>query len=201
MAYDTTRSRVVLFGGFGSANPGGQDTNDTWEFDGLTWTQIVPQHLPAAREQHAMAYDSTRQQVVMFSGYGQPDGATWEYSGGPAHPAFLTGETALTNGIYYLQFPGGKQFGYFSYLGTGGSTIFHFDLGYEYIIPGASNAAYLYDFKSGHVWYTTPASFPYLYDFTLRAYLYYFPDAGSAGHYTADPRYFVNLSTQQIFTM
>jgi len=39
MAYDLTRNRVVLFGGF---RPG-QDFADTWEWNGTSWGQITPQ--------------------------------------------------------------------------------------------------------------------------------------------------------------
>jgi hypothetical protein len=39
LAYDATRNRVVLFGGFRS----GQDFSDTWEWNGTAWSQITPQ--------------------------------------------------------------------------------------------------------------------------------------------------------------
>jgi hypothetical protein len=42
--------------------------------------------------------------------------------------------------------------------------------------------------------------FPYLYDFTLQAVLYYFANNTEAGRYTTDPRYFYNTSTKQIIT-
>ena len=37
--------------------------------------------------------------------------------------------------------------------------------------------------------------------FTLNTFIHYFPDTKNAGHYTTSPRYFVNLTTQKIFTM
>jgi len=115
------------------------------------------------------------------------------------HPAFFAGEDGLGSGIYYLQFPDGSLFGYYGYLANG--FIFHLDMGYEYVEPaGTDPAVYLWDLSSGHWFYTSPSLFPYLYDFTLSAWLYYFP-ATSPGHYTTDPRYFVNLTTSQIFTM
>jgi hypothetical protein len=39
VAYDASRNRVVLFGGFRS----GQDFSDTWEWNGTSWSQITPQ--------------------------------------------------------------------------------------------------------------------------------------------------------------
>jgi hypothetical protein len=43
--------------------------------------------------------------------------------------------------------------------------------------------------------------FPYLYDFTLNTFIYYFPDTKNAGHYTTNSRYFSNLTTGMAFTM
>jgi hypothetical protein len=60
---------------------------------------------------------------------------------------------------------------------------------------------YLYDFTASHWWYTSPTLFPYLYDFTLNTWIYYFPDTKNPGHYTTNPRYFVNLTTNNIVTM
>jgi hypothetical protein len=117
-----------------------------------------------------------------------------------ALPGF-TGAVNGGNGTLFLQFPGANTFGYFVYLTD--NWLFHADLGYEYFIAAndGSNGFYMYDLKSGHVWYSNPATFPYLYDFTLRAWLYYFPNQNQAGHYTTNPRYFANLSNNTIITM
>jgi hypothetical protein len=52
--------------------------------------------------------------------------------------------------------------------------------------------------RLGHWWYSSANLFPYLYDFTLSTFIYYFPDPG---HYTNNPRYFSNLTTGKVFTM
>ena len=119
-----------------------------------------------------------------------------------SHPAFFDGEVSVGNAVNYLAFPNGNYFGYYSYL-SDASYIYHFDLGYEYLFDAndGHGGIYLYDFTSNHFFYTSPTfPFPYLYDFTLDAVLYYFPDTTSAGHYTTNPRYFVNLATGVIFT-
>jgi sugar lactone lactonase YvrE len=127
-------------------------------------------------------------------------GAAVTVNQGTTHPAFLAGEVTLSNGVYYLQFPDGNLFGYYTYAGNG--WVYHFDMGYEYVVPASSgNGVSLFDLSSGHWWYTSGSAFPYVYDFTLKAWLYYFPDTKNAGHYTANPRYFANLTTNQIFTM
>ncbi len=80
--------------------------------------------------------------------------------------------------------------------------MYHADLGYEFVTQGSvPGSVYFYDFASGHWWYTTSALFPYLYDFSLNTWIYYFPNTQSPGHYTANPRYFSDLTTGQILTM
>ncbi len=115
------------------------------------------------------------------------------------HPAFFAGEASLGSGVYYLQFQNGNLFGYYNYQAF--PWLYHYDLGFEYFIDGGDGAAYLYDFASGHWWYSTPNLFPYIYDFSLNTFIYYFPNTTSQGHYTASPRYFSNLTTGKIITM
>ena len=107
----------------------------------------------------------------------------------------------MGNGIYYLQFPNGTLFGYYGYLSSG--WIYHMDMGYEYVLPSgdSSNGVYFWDLSSSHWFYTNPGSFPYLYDFTLNAWLYYFPNTANPGHYTTNPRWFANMTTGKTFTM
>ena len=57
-------------------------------------------------------------------------------SGTTAPFPFFTGESALSNGVYYLSFPSGNYFGYYSFL-TDTHYIYHFDLGYEYVFDAA----------------------------------------------------------------
>lgn len=70
LAYDSARGQVLVFGGF-TANPPGAPvsmSNDTWIWDGSTWTQEFPSRSPSPRSAFAMAYDSSRQQIVLFGG-------------------------------------------------------------------------------------------------------------------------------------
>jgi hypothetical protein len=84
MAYDSARSRVVLFGG-------GQ-LSDTWEWNGSNWAERFPSDAPAGRSSHALAYDSARGRQVLFGGgSGGYLSDTWEYFApcdvlGPGHP-------------------------------------------------------------------------------------------------------------------
>ncbi len=120
--------------------------------------------------------------------------------------AFFNGQQALSPVFSYLQFANGSLFGYYAFLQGSASTasgwFYHPDLGYEYV-TGADPAGdlYFYDLASNHWWYSSGSLFPYLYDFNLNSWIYYFPDTSNPEHYTANPRYFSNFSTGKIFTM
>src|SRR5262249_40830426 len=68
LAYDSSRGRVVLFGGEWSS-PGTPSPllgtpryllADTWEWDGWSWNKCNPVHSPPPRGYHCMAYDAAR---------------------------------------------------------------------------------------------------------------------------------------------
>jgi len=79
MANDAARGEVVLFGG--------NTDNETWIWDGSSWTARSPVTSPPQRVNTAMAYDAARGQVVLFGGRGSDssflndtwawDGTTW----------------------------------------------------------------------------------------------------------------------------
>jgi uncharacterized repeat protein (TIGR02543 family) len=83
MAYDPGTGQLVLFGGYDQSN--GAELNDTWTWNGGTWTQLTPATSPPARDSASMAYDRGTGQLVLFGGYdgvtGHFDDAwTWEGS-------------------------------------------------------------------------------------------------------------------------
>jgi hypothetical protein len=116
-------------------------------------------------------------------------------------PEFFTGEVLLGSGVYYLQFPHGNVFGYYNFPSF--PILYHYDLGFESFVDALDGnaGAYLYDFASGHWWYTNSTLFPYLYDFTLNNWLYYLPATNNPGHYTTNPRSFADLTTGKIIAM
>jgi hypothetical protein len=81
MAFDPGRNRTVLFGGVTSVSPEGALSvlQDTWEFDGDTWTQQQDAG-PPGRGSHAMAYDLSSGRVVLFGGNPARDD-TWAWDG------------------------------------------------------------------------------------------------------------------------
>lgn len=82
MAYDVVRGRVVMFGG--RTNAGTIFTQDTWEWDGTSWTPFLPAHMPNNRMSHAMAFDPNLGKVVLFGGLqigGPYRNDTWAWDG------------------------------------------------------------------------------------------------------------------------
>jgi hypothetical protein len=88
IAYDADRKTVVTFGGLYEAS---RAMDQTWTWDGTTWTMRRPATIPPARFNHAMAYDASTHSVVLTGGAGSSatgsfpaltdtwtwDGVTW----------------------------------------------------------------------------------------------------------------------------
>ncbi|MCC6970914.1 MAG: hypothetical protein IT434_11915 [Phycisphaerales bacterium] len=83
-AYDTLRGVFVLFGGNNATS--NYAFNDTWEFDGLDWKQIVTPHSPPGRRSASMYFEPRIQKIVMLMGANGPNGTPglsdlWVYDG------------------------------------------------------------------------------------------------------------------------
>lgn len=48
--------------------------------------------------------------------------------------------------------------------------------------------------------YTSPDTFPYLFDFARNSWLYYYPDTTKPDRYTTSPRYFYDFGAGKIIT-
>jgi hypothetical protein len=87
MAYDAASGRLVLFGGVETIRGlgGGGELNDTWTWNGTSWTELHPASSPAARAYASMAYDAATSQLVLYGGE-DPNtrtffGDTWTWNG------------------------------------------------------------------------------------------------------------------------
>ena len=87
MVYDEARHQLLLFGGTGTEGSSpSADRNSTWTWDGTTWTRIATTG-PSPRFLSAIAYDATRQRVVLHGGQAGvfPNitllADTWEWDG------------------------------------------------------------------------------------------------------------------------
>src|SRR5262245_48823806 len=63
MCLDLQRQRIVLFGG---VSPTGSLLSDTWEFDGVSWTERTPTLSPWPATNCVLAYDPLRQRTVLY---------------------------------------------------------------------------------------------------------------------------------------
>ena len=113
---------------------------------------------------------------------------------------FFSGASDLGSENDYLAFGDGNPFGYYS--AAFAPFLYHYDAGFSYFIDAGTSTgdAYLYDFTSNAFWYTSPSLWPYIYDFGLNNWLYYFPNANDPTHYTTNPRYFYNFGSSSIIT-
>lgn len=82
LVYDTRRENVVLFGGCSGVSCN-DAYGDTWIFDGTTWIELNPGNGPPGRALHAMTYDASTHEVVLFGGRGASGlrGDTWRFDG------------------------------------------------------------------------------------------------------------------------
>jgi hypothetical protein len=98
IAYDEKYKQVILFGG-GSYN-------DTWVWDGQSWTQLFPASVPPIRSDASMAYDAASGQLILFGGVGSTGtalGDTWMWNGTnwlPLGPAVSPPARAQANLVY-----------------------------------------------------------------------------------------------------
>ena len=93
--------------------------------------------------------------------------------------------TSQGNGLY-----DSAWFGY--YLPATYPLVYEYNLGYEYVFP-TSGGVYFYDYKSSHFWYTQANYFPFIYDFSLGTFLYYYEGNGN-------PRYFQDYANGQVIS-
>lgn len=71
MTYDPLRQVVVLFGGATQCVSGGCGLyqNDTWLWNGATWTLASPAHRPMPTHLGSMAFDGRSGTAVLYGGY------------------------------------------------------------------------------------------------------------------------------------
>lgn len=87
VAYDKKSNYAILFGGI-EVTVNGSETqqtwsSSTWKWDGRTWSKLSPEHSPSAREKHTMAYDESRNEILLFGGSsnGNAYNDTWVWTG------------------------------------------------------------------------------------------------------------------------
>jgi hypothetical protein len=83
MVYDPVRRVTLMFGGHDPRATPGASLSDTWSWNGKSWRKLADDG-PPARSTHRMIFDSKRNRIVMFGGWG-PDNQslsdTWAWDG------------------------------------------------------------------------------------------------------------------------
>jgi hypothetical protein len=87
MAFDPVRQDVLLFGGSNPV-PGTVTFNDSWSWNGITWSQRSPATQPTIRQDAAMATDLARARVVLLGGNADP--YAWEWNGSDWNRRIIT---------------------------------------------------------------------------------------------------------------
>lgn len=82
MAYDEKRARVTLFGG--TCAEGCCD--DTWTWDGASWSKLPTAAQPQARSGATMSWDAQREELLLANGsacdeYAEPFRDLWSFDG------------------------------------------------------------------------------------------------------------------------
>ena len=84
LAYDTSSGQLVLVGAFGS---GSATSEQTWTWDGNTWSKRTPASTPPALSDASMAYDPVTEDLILFGGFtltptpAVVEAATWAWNG------------------------------------------------------------------------------------------------------------------------
>ncbi len=89
MAFDPATGDAVLFGGDASGV-----TNQTWTWNGSTWTEEFPTTSPSPRMDSSMAYDPVTGDIVLFGGENSAMAGlsdTWLWNGSDWTEALTTG--------------------------------------------------------------------------------------------------------------
>lgn len=103
MAYDPIRQRTLLFGGYNGNDGPDAIFGDTWEWDGVDWTELHPATSPSPRERGNAMFDPRRGRIVMWGGSVlDATSELWEWDGTNWHrvlpilPPMFGTDTATT---------------------------------------------------------------------------------------------------------
>ncbi|MEZ4860033.1 MAG: NBR1-Ig-like domain-containing protein [Caldilineaceae bacterium] len=117
LVYNPELGKVILFGGLFRSGDQSSYPNDTWMYDGQTWSEIVTNSAPPGRYDHQMTYDPVRKVIVLFGGYRADTGSlsdTWEFDGAnwrTVTPLTTPPPTWVASMFYYPPLSGIVMFG------------------------------------------------------------------------------------------
>lgn len=105
LAFDLLNGQMLVYGGLQSTPT--LTLNETWRFDGTTWTQLTPTTTPPPRWGHRMVLDTRRARLVTFGGRSPTTTAnandTWEWDGTDWQQVFPTASPSA-RGFYGMAY-------------------------------------------------------------------------------------------------
>lgn len=174
MAYDSSRGRVVLFGGETRAPDGSQIyLRDLWEWDGAGW-HLRAMNGPSPRADAGMTYDVGRKRTILYggqfsAGIMEARGAVWEWDGEEWHTnetVFVSSYSQSAGGMVYDSFRQTVVYGPMQENTTSGRfwdwdgtrwilrTSETFDPEYFFNFSGNENGAFAFDgYRRRTVWF------------------------------------------------
>jgi hypothetical protein len=102
MGYDPSRQRTVVFGGDYQTTTTLGPNNETWEYDGVNWSQLLTTSRPSPRVMAPMAYLSALGKLALYGGSdesGRPDvalGDTWLLGSAQTSPGAALSVSSIT---------------------------------------------------------------------------------------------------------
>lgn len=107
MDYDPATARVLLYGGIGSAHTSSEGAaspvavlDQTWSWNGTTWTQLSPVTNPGPRAGASLVYDPVTKDMVLFGDeYIQDDDETWILTDPSPSPPTIHSPRLTTQGV------------------------------------------------------------------------------------------------------
>jgi hypothetical protein len=73
MGYDPGIKKIILYGGHIVSEEMMKNFDDTWQWDGKTWTEIQTSQSPGQRTNSGFVYHTSLKQLMLFGGGGKPN--------------------------------------------------------------------------------------------------------------------------------
>ncbi|MCI4320439.1 MAG: hypothetical protein L3K23_10000 [Thermoplasmata archaeon] len=103
MAYDAKDGYILLYGGTSARPHGPLLFNDTWKFQGGSWSRLYPAHNPGGRYDAVATYDAKDGYLLMLGGQGYSAvGLAWAWNGTDWAQVASTG--AVPPSVGYVDF-------------------------------------------------------------------------------------------------
>ena len=166
MAYFEKGGYTLLFGGRTVNNT---YTNETWKWDGTSWTQLILPTNPQARADHRIVYNPNKQKIILFGGTSNTRTVMndlWEYDGINWELKIDNGEQIQTGNGYFQRPSGRRLFGMTYCSGTVDGTLRYGTLMYGGLTSSVTNPVNDQLWFYENDWYTLTAG-PKLYGHTL----------------------------------